>query len=141
MTTLITLSKLSLMAMQYLGVPYVWGGDNPKTGFDCSGFVQRALADCNMYAFDRDRTSQTLYHYFKSRGLRSGIETDSVLFFGKDVDHITHIAIALNDELMIEAGGGDSSTTQNNTHLRSDARVRIKPINLRSDLVASLVIK
>lgn len=28
------------VAHQFLGIPYVFGGDNPSTGLDCSGFLQ-----------------------------------------------------------------------------------------------------
>lgn len=33
-------------AEKYLGYPYVWGGSNPQTSFDCSGFVSWVINHC-----------------------------------------------------------------------------------------------
>jgi cell wall-associated NlpC family hydrolase len=32
------------LTLRYLGIPYVWAGAKPKTGFDCSGLVQYVFA-------------------------------------------------------------------------------------------------
>lgn len=36
-------SQLRAVAEEYLGIPYVWGGSDPATGLDCSGFTQHLM--------------------------------------------------------------------------------------------------
>jgi cell wall-associated NlpC family hydrolase len=66
---------------------------------------------------------------------RPFIATDDILFFGKDAKRITHVAIAIDNDLMIEAGGGDSKCK---TAATSTGMVRIRPIESRKDLVSAL---
>lgn len=131
---------ISEYAMKFIGAPYIWGGDGSGAkfnGWDCSGLVLECL-----WAFGKlpkgDLTAQKLHDkLLLEKGWRQGlsIKEGDVLFFGKDVHHITHTALAIGDGLMIEAGGGGSKCTSPN---KSTGMVWIRPIAWRNNLVAAL---
>jgi cell wall-associated NlpC family hydrolase len=130
---------LTLMAIQYLNTPYKWGG-NTYVGLDCSGLTLKCLHDVGVTL--PDMTAQSLYHWAKEKdGFHScEPEEDCLLFFGKNNKNISHIAIAMNNTHMIEAGGSgrESSIMSTEDLARVDARVRIKPITNRKDLIESI---
>lgn len=127
----------------FIGRPYIWGGDGTgKTanGFDCSGLVLEGLWALGLYT-GSDVTAQGLYNFLtKQANWREGnidhANDGDILFFGKSVTKITHVAVALGDGLMIEAGGGGSSCKSAAT---STGFVRVRPI--RKDVVACVYLK
>lgn len=134
------LSLLTLMALQYLNAPYTWGANGPFE-FDCSGLVLKCLHDVGVTL--PDMTAHSLYKYYLNKSNQSVEPSqDCLLFFG-NAHKIKHVAIAISDTHMIEAGGaGSDSTTMSLADKgRIDARVRIKPITNRSDLHDCLKIK
>lgn len=46
-------------AERFIGRPYVWGGDDPMAGFDCSGLVIEAGMAVGLYT--EDDTARGLY--------------------------------------------------------------------------------
>ncbi len=131
------IENMLMYALLYVGVPYKWGGNNPVEGFDCSGFVQECFKSVGIDPAG-DQTAQALYDRLSKKNLRSQLARGSVLFFGKTRERISHVSIALNDTLMVEAGGGDSTVKTSQDAAKKNAFVRIRPINNRSDLVAVL---
>lgn len=123
-------------ALQFVGVPYVWGGANYLTGIDCSGFIQELLASCGADP-PGDQTAQGLYDHFATQTVPMHIpQIGALLFFGKSASEVTHVAMALDYYRMIEAGGGGSKTVDRATAAQQGAMVRIRAIDRRSDLVA-----
>ncbi len=69
------------IAKRYLGTPYRWGGESPKTGFDCSGFVYYVFSRVGV-SLPRVVSAQARVGKPVSRGaLRPG---DIVVFSGHD---------------------------------------------------------
>jgi hypothetical protein len=85
-----------------------------------------------------DRTvinSRGLYRHFRDKIVQKPLP-GCLLFFGRSVDKISHVAIAKDSQFMYEAGGGDSRTKALWDSIRQRAYMRIRPIDRRSDLVA-----
>ncbi len=83
------------------GVPYLWGGRTPM-GFDCSGFVQQVMTAIGI-AVPRDAHQQLL----ASRRLRLSdhARAGDLVFFGHIGGRMTHVGIALGQDLYAHARG------------------------------------
>lgn len=126
--------------MHFLGRPYIWSGDGSGKcggGFDCSGLVLEGLWALGFYD-GKDTTAQGLHDALIDMGWvsRAGHKfvPGAILFFGINDKKITHVAVAIGDGLMIEAGGGGSKCK---TLATSTGMVRVRPI--RKDLVSAIL--
>lgn len=129
-------------AQKFIGRPYVWGGDGTgkkNGGFDCSGFVLECLWAFGYYN-GSDTTSDGLLQWcVKNKWFKvinvaeQGLCPGALLFFG--TSKATHVAIAIDEKLMIEAGGGDSTCTSESN---SKGFVRIRPIANRKDFICAM---
>lgn len=87
-------------AKQFLGRPYVWGGSNPSTGFDCSGLVQWSYKQAGV-SLPRTASQQYLATQRISAGeARVG---GDLVFFSYGSGGVAHVGIYLGNNTMIDA--------------------------------------
>ena len=122
------------VAYSCLNVPYVYGGNNPLTGLDCSGLMLWILKSTGHIL--PDMTAQGIFDHFHDKGRWSSYTCGSLCFFGQATNKITHVGMFIDQYRFIEAGGGDSACTTKEIAAIKGACVRISHIKLRKDLVA-----
>ena len=93
--------------LETLGTPYVWGGEDPEGGFDCSGltqFVYREIAGLEL-----PRTARAQRHEgtaVKKKQLRPG---DLVFFATRRRGGVSHVGIYIGQNQFVHAPTRGSS--------------------------------
>ncbi len=105
--------KVEQIAFTQLGVPYVFGGNEPGVGLDCSSFVQFVFSKVGITL---PRTAQAQYdstvHISQSQARKGDL-----IFFANTYstsDYITHIGVYLGDGKYIQEGGANVHVTDVN---------------------------
>jgi len=87
-------------AESYLGTPYVWGGERPGVGFDCSGLVQWVYAEAGI---SLPRVAQDQYDAGPRLPTGAALLPGDLVFFGSGPSGVDHVGIDVGDGEMIDA--------------------------------------
>lgn len=127
---------------RYIGVPYKWGGTSPRSGFDCSGFVQYVYGSQGV---DLPRTSRQMSGAGTgvSTGMSSLVIGDLMLFAqnGK----INHVAIYAGDGRILHSsasGGGVRYDRLNTSRGKwfADRLVSVRRVSGDSRIIANALV-
>lgn len=114
-----TFADLITEAEKYLGYPYVWGGSNPRTSFDCSGFVSWALTNSGVCNTGR-LGAQGLYNISTPVSSADAKPGDLIFFVGTyDTPGVSHVSIYVGGGMMLHCGNPISYANINTSYWQS----------------------
>ena len=121
-----TFAALITEAEKYIGYPYVWGGSNPSTSFDCSGFVCWSMSASGVWNVGRT-SAQGLFNACTPVSASSAQPGDLIFFVGTyDTPGISHVGIYAGGGKMLHCGDPiryvDINTTYWQSHFYAFAR-------------------
>ena len=90
-------ARVVQIALQYVGVPYVWGGSSPA-GFDCSGLVMYSYSKIGIYLPHSSAMQYSYGVYVPESQLKPG---DLVFFYNP----IHHVGMYIGNGQMVNATG------------------------------------
>ena len=95
-------------AIESLGVPYKWGGQSPKTGFDCSGLIVYSHQKADIII---PRTAKAQFDNGKVVSKANLQIADLVFFKTPKENKVYHVGIYMGDGLFIHAPGKGRKVT------------------------------
>ncbi len=87
------------LAWSLIGIPYVWGGSSPSTGFDCSGFTAYVWGQAG-YSLPHSAAAQAAMTMPVSY---SELQPGDLVFYGWGYIH--HVALYVGGGQIIHAPG------------------------------------
>ena len=98
--------RITTAAQQYIGVPYVFGGNNPRTGLDCSAYVKLVFSHVGI---NLPRTADVQFTVGKPISTADLIPGD-VVFFQTYAPGASHVGIYLGEGNFIHASSSKGVT-------------------------------
>jgi cell wall-associated NlpC family hydrolase len=102
-----TANELVENAKELVGVKYVWGGNTPQSGLDCSGLLYYIQKKAGSEVGDMTASGYSKLGTLIPIGQQ---KVGDFLFFGNPVNHC---AVFIGDGYMIESRGGRKNTADN----------------------------
>lgn len=115
-----TVAALMAEADKYVGMPYVWGGSNPSTSFDCSGFVCYVFKNSGTYPLERT-TAQGIYNQCTPVAASEAKAGDIIFFTGtyNSGSAVSHVGIYCGNGIMVHAGDPIKYSSINTSYWQS----------------------
>jgi cell wall-associated NlpC family hydrolase len=105
-------------------VPYIWAGNDEYKGVDCSGMIVAIFRRVGLIPATLDLSAQGMYTKW-NRYRQDNPTPGCLVFYGKDLEHISHVALMVSHKQIIEAGGGGRECTTPEIAEAKGARVRL----------------
>jgi len=105
-------------ALSQVGTPYIWGGETPGVGFDCSGLVQAAYKSAGLAL---PRVAQDQYDASPPLALGTELEPGDLVFFGTGPHGVSHVGLYVG----VQAG---RTMMVDAPHTGADVRVEAFPV-------------
>lgn len=114
-----TRQNLVNYALQFVGGPYRAGGNDPRTGVDCSGFVKFVMQNGAGVGMNRSSSTQAT----QGRAISANqMQPGDLIFYGSG-SHINHVAMYIGNGQIVHASTYKTGIKISNWNYRAPVKI------------------